>query len=182
EERGFEKTTPLLDRFFMDDYVELFDRMEEAMHRLLDEDTPENRVRAYTHYHLTIEGILAQTGYYGFHHNFSGDVEEFPHLPGLVEGFSQIRSDEGRHVGFGMAKIKEHLTEDGVSVDVLHEELGELVPLTQGIVVDSSEPERDGVGQEELTEYAAQKHTERMQQITTAGEDIPEVDELVRLS
>lgn len=182
EERGYEVTTPLLDRFFMPDYVELFEKNEEAMHRLLTDDTPENRVRAYTHYHLVIEGILAQTGYYGFHHNFSGEVQELPHLPGLVEGFANIRSDEGRHVGFGMAKIKEHLRDDAVSPDVLHETLGDLIPLTQGIVFESSQPDREGVGQEELTEYASEKHQERMQQITSGAEDIPDVDDLVRVA
>jgi len=42
--------SPQKDRWFPDEYLELFDREEEAMRRLLEEDTPENRVRAYAHY------------------------------------------------------------------------------------------------------------------------------------
>jgi len=182
ETRGFEVTSPTDDRFFMDEYDELFERNDEAMSRLLDDDTPENRVRAHAHYHLTIEGILAQTGYYGIHTNFSEDVEEFPNLPGLVEGFSNIRSDEGRHVGFGIYRIKQHISEDGVDVSVLNETVNELMPLTQGIVMESTDPDASGVAREELMEFASEKHRERMEQITDADADVPGVDELVRLS
>ncbi|MFP4188767.1 MAG: ribonucleotide-diphosphate reductase subunit beta [Halobacteriales archaeon] len=182
ETLGYEVTSPTYDRFFNDDYYELFERNERAMGRLLEDDTPENRVRAHAHYHLTIEGILAQTGYYGIHQNFSDDVDDYPNLPGLVEGFSNIRSDEGRHVGFGMHKIKQHLTEDGVDVSVLNDTVGELMPLTNGIVVETTEPESPGIGRAELTEFAAEKHRERMEQITSADAEIPDVDELVRLS
>jgi len=77
------------------------------MHRLLEERTPETFARAYTHYHLVIEGILAQTGYYGMQRSFRADeFPELPHLPGLHTGFPRIRQDERRHVGFGMAKLK----------------------------------------------------------------------------
>ncbi|PSQ41256.1 ribonucleoside-diphosphate reductase, partial [Halobacteriales archaeon SW_5_68_122] len=65
EARDFERVAPTDQRFFPDGYVELFKRTETAMERLLADDTPENRVRAYCHYHLVVESVLAQTGYYG---------------------------------------------------------------------------------------------------------------------
>jgi len=60
---GTERTTPDESRWFPEGYVELFERNEEATHTLLEDDSPEARVRAYSHYHLTVEGVLAQAGY-----------------------------------------------------------------------------------------------------------------------
>jgi len=175
-------TAPTDERWFPDDYVELFERNDRAMHRLLEEDTPENRARAYCHYHLVIEGILAQTGYYGVQNSWDGSVPELPELPGLVEGFTKIRQDEGRHVGFGMAKLKELVESGAVEAELLHETVNELVPLTQGIVGESAEEEGPGLGPADLTAYASSRHTQRMQQIVDASAEIPDVDELTRLA
>ncbi len=178
---GYERSTPYAPRHYMDDYYELFDRNQAAMEQLLEEDTPENRVRAHAHYHLVIEGILAQTGYYGLHNNFGPEIDDYPHLPGLVEGFSQIRSDEGRHVGYGMHRIKHHVVEDDVDISVLDDTVNDLMPLTQGIVVESTREDEPGISRAELTEYATRKHQERMQQITSADEELPDIDELTEI-
>ena len=181
DERGEDRSFPTEDRWFPDDYVELFRRNDEAMHRLLESDTPENRAAAYCHYHLVIEGILAQTGYFGVQTSYSGEDEELPRLPGLVEGFTKIRGDEGRHVGFGMAKLKELVEAGEVAPEFLRDTVGELVPLTQGIVVESTDEDAPGVSQDSLVEYAAERHTQRMQQIVDASAEIPDVEELVKL-
>ncbi|MFW6438345.1 MAG: glycosyltransferase family protein, partial [Armatimonadota bacterium] len=71
EERGYEVVNPTDQRWFPEGYIDLFDRTEAAMERLLTDDTPENRAKAYCHYHLVVESVLAQTGYYGFTSRFS---------------------------------------------------------------------------------------------------------------
>jgi ribonucleoside-diphosphate reductase beta chain len=180
--RGEETTAPTDERWFPEDYVELFDRNDRAMHRLLAEDTPQNRADAYCHYHLVIEGVLAQTGYYGVQTSWDGSVEALPELPGLVEGFTKIRQDEGRHVGFGMAKLKGLIESGAVDPGHLQETVNELVPLTQGIVTGSASEEAPGAGPAELTEYAAGRHTQRMQQIVDASQEIPSVEELTQLA
>jgi ribonucleoside-diphosphate reductase beta chain len=179
--RGNDVTYPNDDRWFGDSYVELFDRTEAAMERLLEEDTPENRARAYCHYHLTVEGILAQTGYYGVQSSFDGSVEEVPELPGLVEGFSKIRADEGRHVGFGMTKLKELVESGAVRPELLRDTVSDLVALTQDVVGGAAREEGGGPAPEELVSYAAEKHLQRMEQITDASEDIPDVEQLVQI-
>ncbi|WP_435195180.1 ribonucleotide-diphosphate reductase subunit beta [Natronomonas sp. EA1] len=180
--RGLEESSPHEDRWYDDDYVELFDRMETAMHRLLAEDTPETRAVAYAHYHLTIEGILAQTAYYGLQTTYGPDVEGAPHLPGLCAGLDLIRRDEGRHVGFGMLKLKE-LVAEGVDPQLLHDTVNELVPLVNGITTAGFDEgvEPAGPGPNDLVAYAAGKHTTRMKQITTASEAVPDVNELTKL-
>ncbi|MFB1063469.1 ribonucleoside-diphosphate reductase [Natrinema sp. H-ect4] len=185
DELGWERSNPRHERWFNDPYIELFDRNRQAQFRLLEEDTPENRAKAYCHYHLTVEGILAQTGYYGMQTSYGGEFDELPHLPGLVQGFTKIRSDEGRHVGFGMNQLKKLIAE-GVDPAIVEETVEELLPLVQGITEDErfqpDDPEeRVGLEDGRLAAYAVDKHTDRMQQITDAAADIPDVDELVQL-
>ena len=182
EDMGLERSSPLEERWFNDAYHELFERNERATSRLLEEDTPENRARAFSHYHLTIEGITAQTGYYGMGRAYGEDeCPELPHLPGLVEGLDHTRADEGRHVGFGMSKLKELVQEEGVDPTVIDETVAELLPLVQGVVNDDDYDENVGVPPEELEAYATEKHTERMEQVKDAARDLPNVNELVAL-
>jgi len=183
--RGNDVTAPTDDRWFPEAYVELFDRTRRAMERLLDEESAENRARAYCHYHLTVEGILAQTGYYAVQTTFSGGDTGAVRLPGLVDAFAKIRADEGRHVGFGMAKLEDLVTEGAVTASLLDETLSELLGLTRDIVVEATvETEDDdhvGPGPDELANYAVEKHRQRMRQITQTSEDLPDVEELVEL-
>jgi ribonucleoside-diphosphate reductase beta chain len=183
DERGFERVAPTDQRFFPEGYVELFDRTEAAMERLLTDDTPENRVRAYCHYHLVVESVLAQTGYYGITSSMSprGDddvaTDDLPHLEGLVEGISYIRSDEGRHVGFGMQQVQTHLAEDGVDEQVVRDTLQELMPFVAETVSVTDEV----VDPMPLVEYAREKLTRRIDIITDADADVPGVEQLVAL-
>ncbi|WP_227355525.1 ribonucleotide-diphosphate reductase subunit beta [Haladaptatus salinisoli] len=181
ERRGQERSSPTEDRWFNEEYVELFERNEAAMNRLLDDDTPENRAVAYCHYHLTIEGILAQTGYYGLTRSYDDESHpEIPALPGLIEGLTKIRGDEGRHVGFGMSKLKELVASGAIDVDDLRATIDELLPLVQATIPDRDE---DGPGPSptELVGYATEKHGQRMNQITTESEEIPAVEELTSI-
>lgn len=182
DDRGIDRSSPLAERWFFETYDDLFERNERAMDRLLEADTPTNRVRAFCHYHLTIEGIMAQTGYYAVQTGYSGETPGLPLVPGLVDGFSRIRGDEGRHVGFGMAKLKELVEEEGVPTDVIHGTVNELLPLTQEVAATAAASEGGaGLGEEELTAYAAEKHLQRMEQLSNASVAIPDVEELVTI-
>ncbi len=179
DERGRERSSPTEDCWFNEDYLELFERNEQAMARLLDSDTPANRAKAYCHYHLTVEGILAQTGYFGLTRAY-GEDGELPHLPGLVEGLTSIRGDEGRHVGFGMANLKGLIERGEIEADLVEKTVSELVPLVQG-AIPRYDPDSPGPDPGVLIEYATEKHTQRMRQITNAAADIPAIEELTAL-
>ncbi|MFB6143567.1 MAG: ribonucleoside-diphosphate reductase [Halorientalis sp.] len=180
-----EVTNPTDQRYFPEGYVELFDRTEAAMERLLTEDTPENRAEAYCHYHLVVESVLAQTGYYGFNARFNeagpdvydDDVEQ-PELDGLVEGVNYIRSDEGRHVGFGMQKVRTLIHEEGVDPDLVQDTLQDLLPLVSDAVQATATEEVDPTP---LVQYASEKLTRRIEILTDAEADLPPVEELVQL-
>jgi ribonucleoside-diphosphate reductase beta chain len=184
EEFGFEKRRPTDQAFFNDDYVALFDKTETAMHRLLEEDTPENRVLAYTHYHLAVESVLAQTGYYGFQSAFSDKgsdevaQEDWPTMPGLVAGITKIRSDEGRHVGFGMQKVRGYIQRGEVEEELVQETLQELLPHIAGTVNDLSA----AINPTPLVTYASDKLSRRIEIMTDGEAEIPPVEELVALN
>ena len=183
-ELGLERSSPTDDRWFNDAYHDLFERNEAAMHALLEDPTPEDFAVAYCHYHLVIEGILAQTGYYGMQQSYSADdYPELPHLPGLYEGFTKIRQDEGRHVGFGMAKLKELVVEAGVDLHLLDETVNELLSLVNAIAANPDDQYIEDVGPSpaDLQSVATEKHLQRMEQITDAAEDVPDLESLTEL-
>ena len=183
EALGFDVTRPTDQRFFNDHYVALFDKTEDAMERLLEDDSPEAQVRAYCHYHLVVESVLAQTGYYGFQSAFSDTgsdevaVKDWPNAEGLVSGIEKIRSDEGRHVGFGMQKVRGYVQDGTVDEAVVQETLQELMTHVAGTFSDLTV----GINPAPLVEYSRDKLTRRIEIITTAEAEIPGVDELVKL-
>lgn len=183
EEFGFERRAATDQRFFNDEYIALFDKTEDAMHRLLEDDSPENRVRAYSHYHLAVESVLAQTGYYGFQSAFSEKgsdevaLEDWPNANGLVNGIEYIRSDEGRHVGFGMHKVRDHIQNDGVDPEVVDETLNELLPHIMGTFSDFG----TAIDPTPLVGYAGDKLSRRIEILTEADAEIPPIEELVKI-
>ncbi|AGN01265.1 hypothetical protein L593_06590 [Salinarchaeum sp. Harcht-Bsk1] len=168
-ERDVAVSSPTDERWFDPDYETLFDRQETYLHALLDEDTPETRARAYSVYHLVVEGIFARTGYYGLRTVYGDESDETPTLPGLVEGVRLIQGDEGRHVGFGIAKLRELVHERGVDPSLIEETVGELATLVQGSLAATMEQTEGAIPEAvdvDLVEYALEKHGERMTQIT----------------
>jgi ribonucleoside-diphosphate reductase beta chain len=185
QEDDAEVTQPTDQRYFPEGYVELFDRTEEAMERLLTDDTPENRAKAYCHYHLTVESVLAQTGYYGISARFSEDGPDVyddgvdtPELEGLVEGINYIRSDEGRHVGFGMHKVRNLIHEEGVDEAVVQDTLMDLLPFVSEAVEATRTEEVDPTP---LVEYATDKVRRRIDVLTEEDAELPPVEQLVTL-
>ncbi|WP_336344295.1 ribonucleotide-diphosphate reductase subunit beta [Halalkalicoccus ordinarius] len=176
EARGLDRSSPTDERWFFPAYHELFERNEAAMARLLETDSPENRARAYCHYHLTVEGILAQTGYYAVQTDYDGGTPGLPRLAGLVEAFARIRADEGRHVGFGMAKLTALIESGAVDADLVYGTVGDLLELTQEVAKTAAASEGGtGLGEDDLVAYAAEKHLHRMDQIETASIDPPRI-------
>ncbi|MFB6180098.1 MAG: ribonucleoside-diphosphate reductase [Halorientalis sp.] len=184
EALGYEVTKPTDQRYFGEDYRQLFDKNEAAMQRLLDDDSPENRAKAYCHYHLVIESVLAQTAYFGLQSSFSDSgsdevaMREFPNLDGLVGGITKIRSDEGRHVGFGMNEVRHLIHEEGVDPEIVQDTLQRLMPHVVGIVQDASNVATNPVP---LVEYSRDKLTRRVEILTEQDAAVPPVDELVKI-
>lgn len=164
QSRDLTPTDPTDDRWSHDDYRELFDRVSNAMARLLEQDTPETRARAFCHYHLTVEGILAQTAYGWVETRYSGELEGVPKLPGLVKGFGYLRRDEGRHVSFGVTKVRE-LIDNGVDPDVIIETVDELVPLVETTIGQMIRDGSIGADRNEMFDRIATARNRRLEQV-----------------
>lgn len=169
KEKGLELTEPDDEKFFSESYEKLFKKNERAMKLLLDKDNLENRVKAYSHYHLNIEGILAQTGYWAFQKTVSPKNKETPNLNGLLDGFTKIRGDESRHVGFGVEKINQNISKTN-NIDPVNEVCKELMPLINDIFLfvweDVNEFEDYPAPTiEETLEYLKGEHSARLEKI-----------------
>lgn len=185
EELGFEETSPMDDRYYDEYYESMFTTNERRMHRLLEDggNTPENRAKAICTYHLVLESVLAQTGYYTLNYGFSPKGDDItyrptPELNGLIQGVEYIRSDEGRHVGWGMHKVRSLIHEEDVDAGIVQQTLQDMMP--------------DVAGQfsyfntlwdpNPLIEYSRDKLTGRVERMTNLETDIPPVEDLVRLA
>ena len=175
ETRGLEPTDPTADCWFPDAYVEIFDRTETAMEKLLEADTPENRAAAYAHYHLTIEGVFAQVGFRAVRETF-GPETDGPTVHGLTEGFEHIRRDEGRHVGFGLAKLEALLASGAVDRERIEDVVSTLAPLIDDIAGRMGWKRLPGPSGEELVTDAAEQRSKRLAQLTAATAREPESD------
>ncbi|AFK21545.1 ribonucleoside-diphosphate reductase (plasmid) [Haloferax mediterranei ATCC 33500] len=172
--RGTNPTAPTADRWFTDAYEELFSRTETAMNRLLDADTPTNRAKAYCHYHLTIEGVLGQTGFHAMDATFSPETDG-PSLPGLVEGITHVRQDEGRHVGYGMDRLAELLQRTTVERSLAEETVATLADPVDAVVEKMGWKRLPGPDSDDLVAFAAQKRRDRLEQLpdrSTPGQEV----------
>lgn len=174
EECGYEVTSPRDARYFPDAYTELFERTHDAMHRLLDEDSTANQLRAITHYHLAVESVLAQSGYYGIERSLDDDTA-LPRLNGLGDGIGQVRADEGRHVGFGIRRLHELIHHEDGDIEVVETTLTDLLPLITGTLSAYSRV----VDTTELVDFATERLGQRIETITNPHpEQLPASEDL----
>jgi ribonucleoside-diphosphate reductase beta chain len=171
-DRGMDATDPTAAHWFSDAYEELFERTHEAMYRLRETTTPVARVRAYTHYHLTVEGILAHTAYYGIERNYGAGTAGLPLLTGLVDGFHWIRQDEGRHVAFGLKQVRRLVESDGVDPWVVAETIGELLVLVLDVLSEMAADAADVDG-EQLQALARSTARDRIAQVADGDVTLP---------
>lgn len=164
ETRGLEPTAPTADRWFTDSYEDIFDRTEMAMHRLLEADTPANRARAFCHYHLTVEGVFGQTGFHAVESTFGPETDGLS-LPGLVEGFSGIRRDEGRHVGYGMDRLTALLRRGAVERSLVEETVMDLAEPVDAVVERMGWRRLPGPDSDDLVAFVTQQRRNRLQQL-----------------
>jgi len=176
DELGMAIPDPTDDAFFNDSFLSLFEKNERAMARLLEENTPETQAKAVCNYHLIIEGVLAQTAYYGLESAFGPEEYSIdnPTLDGLIEGMTYIRADEARHVGFGMDRVQ-RLLSMGVDESVIHDVMNENYPFIVGILEEFDRL----VDGHDLVAYASEKHQHRIDSITGAPEEFPAIDEMI---
>jgi ribonucleoside-diphosphate reductase beta chain len=135
-------------------FERIFDRaLVQAHDRLrLDPGDREAKVRFVTIYHMVLEGTLGLTA----SHFILDFLRERELMPGFVEGYGLIASDEQRHIAYGTWFLREAVAADPAMADVVREQIKELLPAVAESISPPSEGAWEVLGVEDgaLAEFA----------------------------
>lgn len=107
-------------------YRKLFDDiLPTTMGRLLEDQSPKTIADAAVVYNMFAEGVLAETGYWSFYESLANINK----MPGLLQGITNIKRDESRHIGFGTFLLQRLISEDSDMLDYILNKLTELMPI-----------------------------------------------------
>jgi ribonucleoside-diphosphate reductase beta chain len=156
-----------------------YDELPSAMNRLLTDASPVAQVRASVTYNLIVEGVLAETGYFGYMRTLT----EQGTMPGMQQLVGLVKRDESRHIAFAIYYLSRLMAEHGDGVwEALQERMNELLPLTLGVVNDSydvwgDEPPPFDLSRDEVLAYATTQFQKRLQRIERArGQTLDEIN------
>ena len=116
-----------------DNYRALFQQeLAEALNRLLTDHSRTAQVDAVVTYHMVIEGVLAETGYYAI---FTA-LKKQGLMPGLVQGLEYVQRDEARHIAFGLHLLTRIVQDDPDLWPRIEARTNTLLPLAQGVFME----------------------------------------------
>jgi ribonucleoside-diphosphate reductase beta chain len=132
---------PAFEQVFDQALVQAHDRLR------LDPADREAKVRFVTIYHMVIEGTLGLTA----SHFILEFLRERDLMPGFVDGYGRIASDEQRHIAYGTWFLREAVSVDPEMADVIRDQIKELLPAVAESIAPPSEGAWDVLGVEEGT-------------------------------
>lgn len=172
-----------LTRFHSPSYRKLFyEELPETMYALLTDPSPAAQVRASVTYNMIVEGVLAETGYYGYFNM----LDRNNIMPGLKQGIHNLKRDESRHIAYGVFLISRLVAQDGNLWSVVEERMGQLLPLALGVVQETDTMEDPDAPRpfdqrvEEYMEYAMTQFQKRYARIEKARHQT--LDELYQVT
>jgi ribonucleoside-diphosphate reductase beta chain len=150
-------------------YQELFGvELAGALGRLLTDHSRPAQVEAVVTYHIIIEGVLAETGYYGI---FTA-LRKNDLMPGLVQGLEYVQRDEARHIAFGLHLLTRILKDTPHLWDIAEARTQKLLPLAQGVFLELLEkflPEIPfGLDLNDIISYAGSQYITRINALERA--------------
>ena len=146
-------------------FRKVFDETLVSAHERLRRE-PSNReakVEFVTIYHMVIEGTLGITA----SHFLLDFLSERGVLPGFVDGYGRIASDEQRHIAYGTEFLQRAVREDPAMADVIRARLFDLLPAVAESVSPPSEGAWEVLGVEDgaLGAYGLNALTRRLKLI-----------------
>ncbi|MED1201691.1 R2-like ligand-binding oxidase [Heyndrickxia acidicola] len=115
-----------LTRYHSDTYNTIFNEILPAsMERLEKDHSPEAIAEASTVYNMFVEGVLAETGYFGFYQS----LEETGKMPSLLKGIGYLKRDESRHIAYGTFLLQRLISEHPHIFDIVAKKMEQLAPL-----------------------------------------------------
>ena len=160
---------PAFETIAGENYRTLFgNELSQALGRLLTDYSRPAQVDAVVTYHIIIEGVLAETGYYGI---FTA-LKKQGLMPGLVRGLEYVQRDEARHIAFGLHLLTRIIREDPSLWERIEARTNTLLPLAQGIFMELLEeflPEIPfGLDLNDIMGYAGTQFMARMNALERA--------------
>jgi ribonucleoside-diphosphate reductase beta chain len=142
-----------------------FEEQPQALRALVHDQSPEAFIRAYTVYHVIVEGMLAETGYHGA---FLA-CERRGVLPALRQGIEYIKRDESRHIAYGLYALERLLSARPDLWDFTNARLNELLQLALGVIPEALERYGAdvpfGIDLMEMTQYAIDQFNKRYEKL-----------------
>jgi ribonucleoside-diphosphate reductase beta chain len=143
-------------------YPQLFMELDRALEHLLHDHSPQAQAEAVVTYHMIVEGILAETGYYGFFKAF----REKNLMPGLTQGLEYLQRDESRHIAFGLHLLSRLIESDPTMWEVIQARLNTLMPIASGVYMELLMPWLPdlpfGLDLNDILEYAGKQYNARL--------------------
>ena len=161
-----------------DAFTELFDRrLMASVERLrLDPRDVEAKVEAVAIYHLIVEGMLGLSGLnFALKYLRANDV-----LPGIAEGFANVKRDEHRHVGWGTWFLRAKCRESDRYGAIVQDTLMDLLPVAAAVTVEDGSGACDGLDaceflgfpSADLNRYALRALARRLKVIGGATDEV----------
>lgn len=168
-----------LSRFHGASYRTIFyHELPEAMARLRDDPSPAAQAEASVTYNMIVEGVLAETGYHAYHATLARNGI----LPGMQQAVSHLKSDEARHLAYGVFLLSRLVAAGGDDVwRLIEARMGRLLAPAIGIIGEffaAYDPMPFGLELEEFTDFATGQFQRRLERIEKARRQ--SVDELSR--
>jgi ribonucleoside-diphosphate reductase beta chain len=153
-----------------------YEELPQAMNVLLTDQSLKAQARASITYNLIVEGVLAETGYYGYFNM----LDRNNIMPGLKEAIGYIKRDEARHLAYGVFLISRLVAQDPSLWPFVEQTMNKLLVPSLGVVNELFEGSEEmeeipfGLNMEEYLNYATVQFSKRFQRIQRAREQTPE--------
>jgi ribonucleoside-diphosphate reductase beta chain len=156
-------------RFHSPSYQALFfEELPSALSDLRTDPSPAAQARASVTYNLIVEGVLAETGYHAYH----AMLERNGIMPGMLEIIGKLKTDESRHIAYGVHLLSRLAEEHGDDVwVVIQARMAELLPLAIGVITeifDRYDEMAFGLDLAEFTDFATAQFESRFKRIERA--------------
>lgn len=158
-----------LARFHHPQYRAVFyQALPTAMARLRTDSSPVAQAEASVTYNMIVEGVLAETGYHAYHRI----LERHRLMPGMCSAVAHLKSDEARHLAFGVYLLSRLVAEHGDEVwSAIESRMAQMLPLAIGLIHELFtvyETMPFGLELDEFTDFATTQFQRRFQRIEKA--------------
>jgi len=158
-----------LSRYHTPSYRTLFyQELPRALGRLREDPSPTAQAEAAVTYNMVVEGVLAESGYHGYHRILT----DHGLMPGMQQAVGHLKRDESRHLAFGVYLLSRLVAEHGDELwRVIERRMGELLGPALGIIHETFEPYEQmpfGLRLEVFTDFAMSQFQRRLARIEKA--------------